>query len=135
MSVSQSIIVTEQDIRRLTEVVSLYGEIEEEGTEALQRELDRAVIVAPAAVGASVVTMNSHVVCRDDRGATREVVIVYPKDADLATGRVSVLAPLGHALLGARVGDRVEIVGRGRSKFWTVEEVRYQPEAAGDYDL
>jgi regulator of nucleoside diphosphate kinase len=135
MSALHPITITDQDVSRLMEVVSLYSDVDEQATEALQRELDRAVVVPPSAVAASVVTMNSHVVCRDDQGTTREVVIVYPQDADANTGRVSVLAPLAQALLGARVGDRVELRGRGRSRMWSIEEIRYQPEAAGDFHL
>jgi len=135
MSVHHPITITDQDIGRLSELVSLYGEVEGAATESLQEELDRAVVVPHSEVAASVVTMNSCVVCRDEQGATREIKIVYPQDADATSGRISVLAPLGRALLGARVGDRVDVVGRGRSRSWTVEVIRYQPEAAGDYHL
>ncbi len=127
--------ITDQDSRRLAEVVELYEDKAGALAEALQRELERAVIVPSKAVEASVVTMNSHVVCRDDHGTVREVHVVYPQDADASAGRVSVLTPLGAALLGARVGERVHVVGRGSARAWTIEEIRYQPEAAGDYHL
>lgn len=135
MHAPRTITITDQDIRRLSEVVALYEEKESAAVEALQRELDRAVVVPSSAVEASVVTMNSRVVCRDDHGTVREVHVVYPQDADASSGRVSVLAPLGAALLGARVGDRVHVVGRGAARAWTIEAIRYQPEAAGDFHL
>jgi regulator of nucleoside diphosphate kinase len=134
MPAPHTITITDQDIRRLSELVALYEDKESAAAEALQRELDRAVVVPSSAVEASVVTMNSHVVCRDDQGTTREFHVVYPQDADASSGRVSVLAPLGAALLGARVGDRIH-VGRGGARAWTIEEIRYQPEAAGDFHL
>ncbi len=126
--------MTEDDLRMLAEVVTLYGDAETDATEALQQALDRAVVVARDAVAPSVVTMSSRVLCRDDQGATRELQLVYPKEAHAESGRISVLAPFGRALLGAAVGDRIEVIGRGRSRTWTVEAIHYQPEAAGDPD-
>ncbi len=126
--------MTEDDLRRLAEVITLYGDAESDATEALQQALDRAEVVAREAVQPSVVTMSSRVLCRDDRGETREVQVVYPNEADAEAGRISVLAPFGRALLGATVGDRIEVVGRGRTRAWTIEAIRYQPEAAGDPD-
>lgn len=136
MSVTKTITLTEQDVTRLSEVILNYSDVDEAATESLQDELDRAVVVPANALDSSTVTMNSRVVCRDERGGTRELVVVYPSDADAATGRVSVLSPLGRALLGASVGHRVEVASGGRAvRTWVVEEIRYQPEAAGDHHL
>lgn len=126
--------MTQDDLSRLAELVALYGDAESDAAEALQQALDGAVVVAREAVAPSVVTMSSRVICRDDRGQTRELQLVYPKEADTAAGRISVLAPFGRALLGAAVGDRIEVVSGTRSRTWTVEAIRYQPEAAGDPD-
>lgn len=135
MSVPKRITITEQDARRLSSLVSLYGDVETDAVVYLQRELERAVVVPPATVDSSVVTMSSRVSCRDDAGVLREIQVVYPRQSDAAAGRISVLAPLGRALLGAAVGDRVEVIGRGRPRTWSIEAIRYQPEAAGDYHL
>jgi regulator of nucleoside diphosphate kinase len=79
--------------------------------------------------------MNSEVVYEDCATFTkRRVKVVYPRDADAARGLVSVLAPIGSALLGLRVNQAIEWpVPSGRKRI-RVLEIRYQPEACGDYD-
>jgi len=136
MSASNNITLTEQDAARLSEVILLFSDIDEGATESLQQKLDRARVVKASELASSVVTMNSRVVCRDERGAIRELEVVYPRDANAAEGRISVLAPLGRALLGASVGQQVEVASGGKSvRTWVIEEIRYQPEAAGDDHL
>jgi regulator of nucleoside diphosphate kinase len=136
MPASKNITVTEQDVARLSEVILLCSDLDESATESLQQKLDRARVVKTTELESSVVTMNSRVVCRDERGASRELQVVYPRDANAAEGRISVLAPLGRALLGASVGQHVEVASGGKSvRTWVIEEIRYQPEAAGDEHL
>ncbi|MGN6513474.1 MAG: nucleoside diphosphate kinase regulator [Lysobacteraceae bacterium] len=103
-------------------------------THALAAELERAEVVEPAQVPADVVTMNSVVRVRDeDSGGERELALVYPHEADGSADRVSVLAPVGSALLGLRVGDAIDWpMPGGRSARLRVLSIRYQPEAAGD---
>jgi len=90
----------------------------------------------PAAVPSDVVTMNSRVRLLDLR-SNRAIscTLVFPRAADSAEGRISVLAPLGAALFGARVGATITVDSpRGEQRF-RIEELLYQPEAAGRYDL
>jgi regulator of nucleoside diphosphate kinase len=79
--------------------------------------------------------MNSEVVYEDcATGVRRTVRVVFPKDADPARHHVSVLAPIGSALLGLKVGQQIEWqLPAGRRRI-SVVEIRYQPEAAGDFD-
>jgi regulator of nucleoside diphosphate kinase len=71
-------------------------------------EIDRARLVPPDDVPADVVTMHSHVEYRDEAtGAVRRVELVYPHEADIARGRVSVLAPVGAGLLGLAAGQTI----------------------------
>jgi regulator of nucleoside diphosphate kinase len=87
----------------------------------VQRKLEDAVVVPTESVPPDVVTMHSTVVLRDAASGERLVVsVVYPSEADLARGRVSVLEPLGAELFAASVGDRI---GRLR-----IAEIVYQPE-------
>ena len=104
-------------------------------TEALQAELARADVVEPAQMPGDVITMNSTARFRDETsGDEREITLVYPLDADGSPGKVSILAPVGSALLGLRVGQAIEWpVPGGRTIRLQVLEVRYQPEAAGEY--
>ena len=102
----------------------------------LRTELDRAVVVEPERIPPDVITMNSTVSLVDvDSAEEEEFTLVFPKDADADSGRISVMAPLGTAMLGYRVGDVFEWdVPMGRKR-WRVAKVIYQPEAAGDYHL
>jgi len=98
----------------------------------LESELERADVVDARHVPPDVVTMNSRVVFEDaSSGRRTEVTIVFPQDADLARGRISVLAPVGTALLGLAEGDSIVWpFPDGSSRCLRVVEVTFQPEAA-----
>ena len=131
----ETITVTEQDHQRLRALAAHYADIDATAAELLDEELDRANIVPATAVETSRVTMNSRVTVRMDGGKVRDLELVYPRRADASLGRVSVLAPLGRALLGAAVGDDITVRAGGRTTTWRIEAIHYQPEAAGDYEL
>lgn len=102
----------------------------------LEKELNRAKIVEPQDIPADVITMNSRVrLIDDDTGEETTYTLVFPSDAAIEKNRISVLAPLGMALLGYRVGDMIEWKVPSGLKRWKVIEVLFQPEAAGRYDL
>jgi regulator of nucleoside diphosphate kinase len=105
--------------------------VDREDLVLLGEELERAVEVEPADVPGDVVTLNSTVRVRDLEGDTSmDYTIVMPGEANYEAGRISVLAPLGTALLGYRVGDEIEWeVPRGIRRL-RIEAVLYQPEAA-----
>ncbi|WP_309891153.1 nucleoside diphosphate kinase regulator [Archangium sp.] len=126
------IVVTSSDMERLRTLIDTTAG---DKADALDAELTRAVVVEPTDVPPDVVTMNSRVVYRDEESSeTREVTLSYPKDASLEQGRVSVLAPVGAALLGLSVGQEIEwLVPGGRHKRLRILAVTYQPQAAGNY--
>jgi regulator of nucleoside diphosphate kinase len=129
------IYLTQRDAERVATAIaasSSHGA----STTLLCEEIARARIVPQSAIPPDVVTMNSRIKIVDaNSGAISELTLVYPRDANADLGRVSVLAPLGSALLGLRVGQTMEWpLPSGRVKRVTVLEVCYQPEAAGDYD-
>ncbi|MCC7548928.1 MAG: nucleoside diphosphate kinase regulator [Burkholderiales bacterium] len=97
----------------------------------LEEELDRATIVPSAAVPATVVTMHSRVRYLDEStGERRDVEIVYPEQADVAAGKISVLAPVGTALLGLSVGQPIDWrFPDGRTRRLRVEALLFQPES------
>lgn len=75
----------------------------------LADELDRAIVVKKEQVPEDVVTMHARCIYLDERlGTQREIELVFPEEADLATGRVSVLTPVGSALIGLRVGQEID---------------------------
>ena len=99
---------------------------------ALEGELRRARVVPESDVPPEVVTMNSVVRLRDlDTDEMEEYELVYPADADVAHNRISVLAPVGTAILGYRLGDVIEWPVPAGLRRLRVEEVLYQPERAG----
>lgn len=102
----------------------------------LEQELDRAKIVDPKKVPPDLVTMNSEVRLEDlETGEEMVYKLVFPEDADLSENKISILAPIGTAMLGYRVGDTFEWkVPDGISKL-KIKEIIYQPEASGDYHL
>jgi regulator of nucleoside diphosphate kinase len=102
--------------------------------DALRDELARANVVEPADMPADIVTMNSTACVEDEStGATHELTLAYPRDADGSAGKVSVFAPVGSAMLGLRVGQSIEwTMPGGRHARLRVTSIRYQPEASGD---
>ncbi|MNY28716.1 Regulator of nucleoside diphosphate kinase [compost metagenome] len=105
------------------------------GVAALQAELDRAeTVVGHDEVPPGGVTMNSRVHCREEgSGKDYHLTLVYPQDAG-GEGKVSILAPIGCALLGLSVGEQIDWPAPGGKKLkLTLIAVEYQPEAAGEY--
>lgn len=102
------------------------------GVEGLRRELDRAQVVEPDAVPADVATMDSTIRFVDeDNGHTFELTLVYPKDAG-RPGTISLLAPVGSALLGLEVGQSIVWpMPGGRPAQLRVLAILDQPEASG----
>ena len=111
------------------------GLVERRYLDDLEHELERATSVAPEDVPPDVITMNSTARLRDlDTDETIDYTVVYPRDADANAQRISVLAPIGTALLGFRAGDTVEWpIPAGRIRL-QVEAVTFQPERAGQHD-
>ena len=134
---AKKIYITGYDRERLERLLEQPEDEELAGYLEDQRsELDRAVVIEPVEIPPDVITMNSTVSLIDvDSSEEEEFTLVFPKDADADSGRISVMAPLGTAMLGYRVGDVFEWdVPMGRKR-WRVAKVIYQPEAAGDYHL
>ncbi len=125
--------LTRLDYERLDRL--LAAEPSRVDLDALREEIERAQIVAPEQVPSNVVTMNSVVrFVSEDTNAESEITLVYPGQADVVKGRISVLAPVGSALLGLTVGDVITWpLPNGRTGRLRVVAVTYQPEAAGEY--
>jgi regulator of nucleoside diphosphate kinase len=128
------ILVTEDDMAKLKDVISRGRATlhrDQAHLEELEQELEHAEVVSADDVPADVVTVHSTVRVRDlDSGASSVYTIVFPTEADTAQRRISVLAPIGTALLGYRVGDVIEWSTPGGARRLRVETVLFQPEAA-----
>lgn len=128
------IILTSQDLDRLEALLNTLPGETFPGKKELQVELDRAEVVQPEEVSPDVVTMNSQVRFALESGEEFCLTLVYPKDMDGSTDRISILAPVGSALLGLSVGDHIEWPrpGGGVMKV-QIKEVTYQPERSGEF--
>ena len=122
------------DVERIEALLETPALRDSPAAEKLRAEFDRADIVEPANMPHDVVSMNSSADCVDEsNGKHYTLTLVYPKDADADAGRISVLAPVGSALLGLRVGQSIDWPGNGgRTLKLKVTAIHYQPEAAGD---
>jgi regulator of nucleoside diphosphate kinase len=130
----RTIFVTQEDMQRLSDLVDSAERMSSRDRQHLQmlkEELREAEIVSSDQIPPDVVTMNSRVRLKDlDSGRESIYVLVFPRDADVSQGRISVLAPIGTAIIGYRAGDVIVwSVPAGERRF-KLEEILYQPEAA-----
>ncbi|WP_253715876.1 nucleoside diphosphate kinase regulator [Bdellovibrio bacteriovorus] len=134
MAQNSSLVITDQDYERLA---LLLQHTESSNAAVLEEELARATVVPQKEVPHDVVTMNSTVQFVDhDTHKESQITLVFPKDADVTKGKVSILAPVGIALIGLKVGQTIQWpMPNGQKRELQVTGIRYQPEAAGDWDL
>ncbi len=135
----RAIYITESDYERLEELIEgakRSGQRNRGDLVSLEEELDKCSIVAPKEVPPDVVTINSRVRFRDlDTDQEIIATLVFPWSSNLSEGRISVTSPIGTALLGYAEGDVIKWNVRAGIKTIRIEEILYQPEAAGDYHL
>ena len=138
-TVARQIYITDFDLQRLEELIEAAkarSTRDSSNIEQLEEELLKAEVVDPAGIPPDVVTMNSKVCLKDlDSGEELEYTLVFPPEANLAAGKISILAPVGTALFGYRAGDRISWAVPGGTRKLKIKKVLYQPEAAGDYHL
>ena len=134
-----TIYVTEPDYRRLTGLIRITRDrngVDIEYLNTLEAELDRAEIVDPKRIPANVITMRSKVRLKDlVSGESKIYSLVFPTEANFSEGKISVLAPIGTAILGYKSGDSIEWPVPSGLRKLKVDEILYQPEAAGEYEL
>jgi regulator of nucleoside diphosphate kinase len=130
-TLSPAIVIGKDEHHQLT-VLALAGtEHTPDISDGLLYELERAEVVPDLSVPRDVVRMGSRVVFRTG-DEVREVSLVYPADADIAEGRISVLTPVGTALIGLRAGQSITWRTRdGRKQVLTIVRVS-QPPSGGD---
>lgn len=119
-----AIVLTRSDHERLAGLAEAASARDVAVAEQLAAELDRAGVADEGEVAPQVVRMGSRVRFCDDSGGERQVTLVYPGEADIAQGRVSILTPIGVALIGLSVGQSIDWLARdGRSRRLEVLEV------------
>ena len=134
MTCKPNIIMSSLDLQRLQALLDSLPTTVFPGKAELQVELDRAEVVEPKEMPPSVVTMNSTVrFVIEPSGEEFCLTLVYPRDATGEEDRISVLAPVGSALLGLTTGDRIEWPRPGGGLIQVrIVEIVYQPERSGE---
>jgi regulator of nucleoside diphosphate kinase len=123
------IIISDTEKLALERLADIWAITQPEVADELMAELDRAEVVPEAGMRRDVVRMGSTLTYETDPGEARTVTLVYPREADIAEGRVSVLTPIGTALLGLSPGQSIEWQARdGRTHRLTVTRVEQDSE-------
>ena len=140
MTKESTIYITEVDLARLRKLIEAARDSDDDSNtpyiNKLEDELDRANIVDPKEIAMDAITMRSKVRLKDLESSKEMIYsLVFPNEADVDEGRISDLAPVGTAMIGYRVGDIIEWEVPSGLRRLKVEEVLYQPEASGDYQL
>lgn len=118
------IVIAEPDFERLDRLAEAGRNWDLDVAEELRAELDRGRIVPTERLPADVVRMGSTVTFKSDGGPARRATLVYPAEADIGAGRISVLTPVGTALIGLAVGQSIDCTARdGRRRRLTVTAV------------
>jgi regulator of nucleoside diphosphate kinase len=132
-STAPNITVSSLDLERIEALLEQPQYRNGPGIDALRSELARANVLDPAEMPGDIVTVNSTAQVTDEaNGEIRELTLVYPREADGASNKVSVLAPVGMAMLGLRVGQVIDWkVPGGRELRLRITAITFQPEASG----
>lgn len=135
MSTRPNVVVSSTDVDRLEALLASLPDGAFPGKAELEAELARAEIVDPEEIPENVVSMNSTVRFRVESSKEEfNLTLVYPKDMDSSGNKISILAPVGSALLGLSQGDKIEWPKPGGGMLSVyIEEVVYQPERSGEY--
>lgn len=132
------IIVSDADQRRLTVLATSALDRVPEVAEELLNEMERAEVVPAASVPPSTIRMDSTVVYRADDGRERRVTLVFPGQADIAEGKISILTPIGTALIGLSEGQSISWMTRdGQRRSMTilsVEPAKVEADTGSDND-
>lgn len=122
--INPPIVLTRADFQRLSSLARSALRTSPDVADFLLGELDRAAVVEAGPAPGDVITMGSEVTYREERsGDIRQVRLVYPHEADLAAGRVSVMTPVGAALIGLQPGHSMTWHSGGEEGRVTVLEV------------
>ena len=140
MGKDTNIYITKPDHERLTKLIEIARERESDANreylDRLEEELERAEVVQQKDIPADVITMRSTVRLKDlDTSEEMIYGLVFPTEANYDEGKISVLAPIGTAMLGYRRGDVIKWQVPSGVRRLSVEEILYQPESKGEYHL
>lgn len=132
------IYITQDDYNRLVVMISEREKSAAKDSSylvSLRQELDRATIVPSDKIPPQIITMHSRARLKDmDSGEEMVYTLVFPDEADAAANKVSILAPVGTAMIGCKAGDTVTWLVPAGTRRLKVMKIMYQPEASGRLD-
>ena len=135
----KDIYITQYDLERLLKVLRELPEkkhVTGFSVQELEDELNRGIVVSPKEVPENVITMNSRVLMRDvESGNDMTLWLVFPDKVDAVKNPISILSPLGTAMIGYKVGDVFEWESPSGTKKIEVLDILYQPERVGNFVL
>nr|WP_319492584.1 nucleoside diphosphate kinase regulator [uncultured Desulfobacter sp.] len=135
----QEILITEFDLNRLERLLDLCWRqniFNEEDLETLQKKISNCLVMQPEFIPNNIITMNSTFTVENE--ATKEqktYTLVFPEKADIRGNKISILAPIGIAILGHKVGESIEWIAPSGPKKMTFTKIHYQPETSGQFNL
>lgn len=133
------LIVNRLDYGRIRQCISdakQFKSISDVEAGKLIKELNSAEIVEPEEIPSNVVTMNSIVrLSFLNNNKQIQFQLVYPDRANLKENKISIFSPIATALIGYKVNDEIEWIVPGGPTKIRIDEIIYQPEAAGDYNV
>lgn len=138
MNTKNKICITKYDYTRLKSMVQEYTKTNKADTNIkdLSGEIERAQKVDSYTIGSNYITMNSVFELKKMNELDfQQFKLVFPEDADIDKGQISVLAPIGTAVLGYKVGDVIKWKVPDGENYFQITNILYQPEANGDYHL
>lgn len=138
MNTKNKICITKYDYTRLKSMIQEYAKTNKADTNIkdLLGEIERAQKVDSYTIGSNYITMNSVFELKKmDELDFQQFRLVFPEDADIDKDKISVLAPIGTAVLGYKVGDVIKWKVPDGENFFQITNILYQPEANGDYHL
>lgn len=129
-----TIFITKNDHKKLVDVINKKRRNDDYDKDLII-ELKRATIVEPKDIPGDVITMNSQVLFSDiESKENLEYWLVFPDDADISKKKISVLSPIGCALLGYRIGEIITVKTPKGEKNLKIEKILHQPESEGNYE-
>lgn len=131
--------ITDYDMNRLKSFLQKAQDWPQEDTELLSKlesKLSEASVIAQKEAPSYLVTMNSHVRVTD-LGSKKDIIfwLAYPDEAVLGNDKVSVASDMGTAILGAKIGDKVEVISKNKKAQLRIVQMYYQPEGNKHYKL
>lgn len=128
------IYITKNDHKKLIDIINKKW-YNDNHDKALLTELNRAVIIEPQNIPNDVITMNSQVMLYDSETNEKlEYWLVFPENINIKQNKISVLSPIGCALLGYKINDMIIVKTPKGERKLIVEKILHQPESEGNYE-